>query len=118
MTNTLFREESFSLRFTKLSPDSASRVRDKLCEFNMTSRRADIVSLDLNETLNLDPIYSFVENGSLDPSTYSIWVSLITSSDHGGVSLPGYILELARRTGAGIDFSFVASLDEGEAQEA
>ena len=116
MTSTPFREEEFSFRFTKLSLRAADRLRESLNGFNIESRRPDVVSLGIGEATNLEPLYAFLESEAFEPGSYSIWVSLITSSDHGGVSLPGYILELVRRTEAGVDFSFVACLDEAEAQ--
>jgi hypothetical protein len=116
MTNTPFREEEFSFRFTKLSLDAADRLRKSLGGFKIESRRPDVVSLRIGEATNLEPLYAFLEREAFEPGTYSIWVSLVTSSDHGGVSLPGYILDLARRARAGVDFSFVACLDEADAQ--
>jgi hypothetical protein len=65
----------------------------------------------LNPTTNLISLYAFLEKESLPPGTYSVWVSFVTSSDHGGVSLPAWVLELIRRTGCGVDFSFVACLE-------
>ena len=73
--------------------------------------------LELDERSNLEPLYQFLDAEPLDPKTYSVWVSVVSSSDHDGISLPEYILDLIRRTKCGVDFSFVASLgpdDEGD----
>lgn len=109
-----FRAEEFSFRFTKLTPASAERLRNSLAGFQIESRRPDVVALVIDATTDIRPICAFVESEALEAGTYSIWASVVTSTDHGGVSLPAFVLDLARRTGAGIDFSFVACLDEAD----
>jgi hypothetical protein len=106
-----FREEEFSFRFTKLMPDVAVRLREQLGGLQLESRRPDVVAFRLQETTNCEALFAFLESESLDPGGYSVWVSVVTSSDHGGVSLPPYILDIVRRTRAGVDFSFVACTD-------
>ena len=108
----VFREEAFSFRFIQLAIGTAERVREQLGNFKQEFRRPDVVSLAIDETSNLELLYAFLEQESLPSGTYSVWISLLTSSDHGGVSLPDYILELVRRTRVGVDFSFVACLDD------
>jgi len=112
MEKATFHEEEFSFRLTHLSPESATHLRTSLSNVEIQSRRADIVALVLREDTDLEPLYKFLKSEGLDPSTYSVWVSAVSSSDHDGVSLPKYILEVIRSTQCGVDFSFVGCLGD------
>jgi hypothetical protein len=111
MTQVAFREEEISFRFIKLSPDLTGRLRECLSGLEMESRRPDVISLPLRTDLDYRPLIQFVASEELDPSTYSVWASLVTSSDHGGIRLPAHVLDIVRETRAGVDFSFVACTD-------
>lgn len=111
MERAAFREEEFSFRFIKLTTDVAGRLKQRLSGFDLESRRPEVVAFPLRETADHGPLFAFLESEALDPSTYSVWVSVVTSSDHGGVTLPPYILDVVRKTRAGVDFSFVACID-------
>lgn len=78
------------------------------------SRKSDVIMLVLDEGSNLEPLYEFLDVEDLDSKTYSVWVSVVSSSDHDGISLPQHILDLIRRTKCGVDFSFVASLGDDD----
>jgi hypothetical protein len=112
MGKATFHEEEFSFRLTHLSPESAARLRASLSNIEIQSRRADIVALVLRQDTYLEPLYHFLKSEGLDPSTYSVWVSVVSSSDHDGASLPKYILDVIRKTQCGVDFSFVGCLGE------
>ena len=107
-----YRKESFSFRFTKLTPVLSGKLRQKLTKIKTESLRPDIVFFDIGKRTNLDPLYEFLETERLATGSYGLWVSVATSIDHGGVTVPGYILEIVRRTQCGIDFSFVACLGD------
>jgi hypothetical protein len=111
MAEIEFREEEFSLRFIKLSPGIAGRLRERLSGFEMESRRPDVISLPLRAGTDYRPLLDFIASETLDPTTYSVWASIVTSSDHGGISLPPHVLMVVRETRAGVDFSFVACTD-------
>jgi len=110
MVHASFHKEEFSFRFTHLSESTASRLRANILNIELQSRKPEVISLVLSESVDLEPLYKFIESENLDPKTYSVWVSVLSASDHDGVSLPAYILDLVRRTRCGVDFSFVASL--------
>lgn len=111
MAKTAFREEEFSLRFIRLTPDIAGRLRQRLSGLELESRRPDVISVPLRAGTDYRPLLEFIASGPLDPTTYSVWASIVTSSDHGGISLPSFVLEIVRESGAGVDFSFVACTD-------
>lgn len=111
MAQTAFREEEFSFRFTGLTPNTARHLRERLTGLEMESRIPEVVSLPLRAGTDYGPLLEFLASEHLDPATYSIWASVVTSSDHGGISLPTHVLEIVRETLAGVDFSFVACTD-------
>jgi hypothetical protein len=113
-TKAEFHKERFLIRFIGLTPDLESRLRGGLTGFDIRSRVPGVVVISLPESLSLKPLYDFLETASLAPSTYSVWASVVSSSDHDGVSLPPYVVEVIRRTQCGVDFSFVACLGSSE----
>jgi hypothetical protein len=119
METASYHKESFRFRFTNLTSSTALRLRNTILHIELQSRRPDVILLVLNESSNLEPLYGFLESDALDPKTYSVWVSVVSSSDQDGISLPQFILDLIRRTKCGVDFSFVASLgSDNESDEA
>lgn len=110
MGNVTFHEEEFSFRLTHLTPEVATRLRDSLSNIEIQSRRADVVALVLRADTNLEPLYEFLKSEHLDPRTYSVWISVVSSSDHDGVALPKFVVDVIRHTECGVDFSFVGSL--------
>jgi len=110
MERASYHKEGFSFRFIQLPSGTASRVRSSISNVELKSRRPDVIFFELAEEMDLEPLYSFLDREALDPKTYSVWVSVISSSDRDGVSIPTFVLDLIRRTKCGIDFSFVAAL--------
>jgi hypothetical protein len=117
MVTATYHKETFSFRFTKLSSGGASRLRNSIRHIELQSRIPEVIVLVLDKSSDLEPLYKFLDAEALDPSTYSVWVSVVSSSDHDGVSLPPHILNIVRRTRCGVDFSFVASLDSDDGDE-
>ncbi len=121
----LYRKERFSFRFIGLSEDLAAKIRHSLATVTFKSPRSSlprsaaglVLAFDLNETMDLTRLYATLTELPVDPSMYSVWISLVTSTDHGGISVPAYVLDLIRRTKCGIDFSFAACLDSTEQME-
>ena len=111
MDNAVFREEEFSFRLIKLTPETAGRLRLRLSGLEIESRRPDVISIPLREDTDYRSLLEFIDAERLDPATYSVWASIVTSSDHGGISCPPYVVNIIRETGAGVDFSFVACTD-------
>ena len=119
METASYHKESFRFRFTKLSSNTALRLRNTILDIELHSRKPDVILFVLDDSSNLEPLYQFLESEPLDPKTYSVWVSVVSSSDQDGISLPPYILDIIRRTKCGVDFSFVASLgSDNESDEA
>lgn len=64
------------------------------------------VSFRLSPTDDYRWIDSFVRDQALTESTYGVFVSLVTSHDSEIVTMPQYILDLHRRIGGQMEFSF------------
>lgn len=65
MMQTTFREEEFSFRFTKLSPDLAGRLRERLSDLEMESRRPDVISLPLRADTDYEALAQFIASEEL-----------------------------------------------------
>jgi hypothetical protein len=114
MVNATYHKETFRFRFTNLTSSVALRLRGSILHIELQSRRPEVILLVLDEGSDLEPLYKFLDAEVLDPKTYGVWVSVVSSRDHDGVSLPQFILNVVRRTNCGVDFSFVASLEDDD----
>jgi hypothetical protein len=117
METATYHKETFRFRFTRLSSSVALRLRNSILHIELESRKPEVILLVLDEGSDLEPLYKFLDAEVLEPKTYSVWVSVVSSSDHDGVSLPQYILDIVRRTKCGVDFSFVASLESDDGRD-
>jgi hypothetical protein len=113
MVEDTSREEIFGFRLIALTDHQVKRLQEHLPGVPFTVRKKEngsVVSFDVTATTRLQGLYAFLAETSLDPESYSVWISVVTSSDHSGVSVPRYVRELIRNTSGGIDFSFTAAL--------
>jgi hypothetical protein len=115
MVEDTSRRERFWFRFTSLSDKDLKTLQDLLPTIPFTIRKkgdVSVVSFEIVAGMDLEGLYTFLAQVRIDPSTYSVWISVVTSSDHSGVSLPPYVRDLVRNTSGGIDFSFTAALGD------
>lgn len=110
------------MRFMALSERTLQGLRGALPETDLQLREHEAgttVVFKLSETVDYEPLCRFLDESDIDPSQYSVWVSVVTASDHSGVSVPDHVLRLIRRTKGGLDFSFVSlGPDDSEVPEA
>jgi hypothetical protein len=105
------RTERFSMRLMALSEQRLQALRQALPGIELKVRQTAMGTtavFELSEDVDYEPLLAFLDNSHVDSKSYSVWVSVVTSSDHSGVSVPGYVLKLIRRTQGGLDFSFVS----------
>ena len=107
---TEFHDETFSLRFAGLTSETQSRLRSALSDFRIESRNPEVAVVILPPDLGLLQLYRFLEQEDVEPSSYRVWISLVTSREQDIVKVPQGILDLIRKTAAGLEFSFVACL--------
>lgn len=111
-----FQEATFGFRFISLSSRELDRLQELLPTVALTSRFKSagfVVSFDVTEEFDVDSLCTFINESQVDSRMYSVWISLITGTDQGGISLPAHMLTLVRRTFGGVDFSFASSLGDG-----
>jgi len=101
-----YRKERFRLRFRGLSEQAVIDIRCALPDVEAI-QRGSILGLEIHQDTNLECLYTVLEILQLEPERFEIIASVVTTSDNGGIDLPGYILELIRRTRCGVGFSFV-----------
>jgi hypothetical protein len=101
-----YRKERFRLRFRGLSDQMHKDIRCALPEAEAVQRNS-ILGLELHHDMDLEHLYAVLETLQLEPEQFEVIASVVTTSDNGGIDLPGYILQLIRRTRCGVGFSFV-----------
>jgi hypothetical protein len=110
-----FHRERFKFRFLDLTESAVARLQTCLpnTDLRVNCRNTGaVVTFIITERLDTEALCSFLNSESLDPKKYSVWVSVVSSSDHDGVALPKYVLDIIRRTECGVDFSFVGCLGD------
>ena len=101
-----YRKERFRLRFRGLSEGVNRDIRIALPEAE-AKERGGILLLELNERMDFSRLYAKLEGLDLGPEQCEVIASVVTTSDNGGIDVPGYILDLIRGTHCGFGFSFV-----------
>lgn len=109
-----FHDEEFAFRLTGLTAEMQDRLRAALPNFEIGSRDPRVALVIVRADQDLQPLYSFLETEDVEPTSCSVWVSVVTSGDHDGLQLPESIVDLIRRTKGGVEFSFVACLGPEE----
>jgi len=115
-----FHRERFKFRFISLDDAAIARLRAFLPEADLRVHTRDsgaVVTLLLTETLDRNALYAFLDGENLNSGQYSVWTSVVSSSDQDGVALPDYVLDIIRNTRCGADFSFVGCLDDPSGAE-
>lgn len=108
-------DTTFGYRFLALTENEFSLLRSKLPKVQFTARQRQaglVVSFDLDVSFELGPLLEFIEEAQPSENMRSVWVSVTSSSDQGGVSLPAHVLAVIRKTSSNVDFLFSACLEE------
>lgn len=112
-----YRKERFRLRFRGLSEQVLQDIRCALPEADAI-QRGSILGLEIQKDMNLARLYAVLETLQLEPEQFEVIASVVTTSDNGGIDLPGYVMDLIRRTRCGVGFSFVYTGPPDEPEEA
>ena len=108
----IYRKEKIIFRFVDIPDELLPSLKEALEGIEMRVKRREggktmVVAFDLDENTNYEKLWSFIIERRIPPSQYGLWISLVTDTDNGGVHVPEYAIELYRRTGGQLDFSFV-----------
>jgi len=69
--------------------------------------RNDVLLLEIDQSVEMAALYRVISALQLGPDNFEILASIVTSSDNGGIELPGFALDVIRKTRCGVGFSFV-----------
>lgn len=115
-------DEEFWFRFVSLSESQVSALRSDCGVLEVRPKRNAqglfVASLRLNAETDYEWLPSFVKNYNIAESTFGVFISLATTHDSEIVTLPAFVLDLHRRTGGQIEFSFTVVSNEPEQQSA
>ena len=69
--------------------------------------KVSVVSIQLKKGQRYEELCNFLTKHKIKESSYDFYVSLVTSRDNEGVSVPKHVLDLYRKIGGALGFSFV-----------
>lgn len=104
------KRERVGFRFFRLSKDQADEVAKLYPKVSIRPSRVSaehyVVSWWLQETETYDWLMDFLAEAKLGYEDYGLFVSLRTDSDSDIIRVPQFALELSRRVGGVVDFSY------------
>ncbi len=104
------KRERVGFRFFRLSRDQVDKVAKIYPKASIRPSRVGsehyVVSWWLEEIETYDWLMDFLTEAKLGYEDYGLWVSLRTDSDSDIIRVPQFALELSRRVGGVIDFSY------------
>ena len=102
--------EEFWFRFMALSETQVQALRDYCVSAVVRPKRNRpgqfVASFRLSHASVYDWLPSFIQNYDIAASEYGVFVSLVTKHDSEIVTLPAFVLDVHRRVGGQIEFSF------------
>lgn len=108
-----YRKERILFRFVNLTNDKLEILKQLLPDHefeigkNRNTKKGLVALFELKQNQKYDEIIRFIHQFEIPSSDYGLWISLVTDNDNGGVHVPPYAIELFRKTGGDLDFSFV-----------
>ncbi len=107
--------EEFWFRFISLSETQVHALQGHLVDAQVRPSRnmpgRFVASFRLSPAGAYDWLPSFVQSCNIADSEYGVFVSLLTKHDSEIVTLPAYVLDVHRRVGGQIEFSFTVVAD-------
>lgn len=110
--------EEFWFRFTSLSEVQVQALQAHCVNVEVRPKRNRsgqfVASFQLSHTSAYDWLPSFIKDCNIGDSEYGLFVSLVTSYDSEIVTLPAFVLDIHRRVGGQIEFSFTMVSDSSQ----
>ena len=104
--NVSFRFVDFPAKLLPRLSDSLPGVEVKTKEHN--DERGLVVWLRSDGNGTCDAHCAFIREQQIPSAKYGLWISLITSRDNDGIRVPQFAIELLRKIGGQLDFSFIS----------
>jgi hypothetical protein len=107
------RKLRIHFRLVGLPREHLDRVRETLA--GRSVRVADhgtegmVVAIEIDEEFPVSEIASLVRELGLSNESYGVYISLVTESDHDGLTVPESALRVVREVGGQLDFSFTCT---------
>lgn|GEM_PF-2472435 len=114
-----YHNEKFGFRFVGLTPEQMDRFTTGPHDFLVESGRSDVAYVELQGTEDLSSLYLFLKEEDLAPGVFRVWLSLVSSMDHDGLSAPQFIVDLIKSTNCALEslFTCCGGDDEDEDSE-
>ena len=110
--------EEFWFRFLSLSETQVHALQDHCVSVEVRPKRnmpgQFIASFRLSQASAYDWLPSFVKTCNIADADYGVFVSLLTKHDSEIVTLPAFVLDVHRRVGGQIEFSFTMVSDSSQ----
>ena len=110
--------EEYWFRFMSLGETQVRALQDHCASVEMRPKRNSpgqfVASFRLSHASSYDWLPSFVQTCNIADSQYGMFVSLLTKHDSEIVTLPAFMLDLHRRVGGQIEFSFTMVSDSSQ----
>lgn len=107
--------EEFWFRFMSLTQTQVQALKDRCTRVEARPKRNApgqfVASFPLNQDSAYDWLLSFIQTNNIANSEYGVFVSILTKHDSEIVTLPAFVLDVHRRAGGQIDFSFTVVSD-------
>lgn len=112
MTNELMKSVEYSYRIIDVGSDLLELLKNRLNRYDLEinkyykNKSNFVISLQLDESLDYGQFADVLN--SVCNLKKGLYVSLVTESDSDGLSIPIFVIDLFRRIGGTIDFSFTS----------
>ncbi len=107
--------EEYWFRFTSLSERQVGALRQYCPDLEVRPKRNAtnlfVASFRLNAASDYDWLPAMLSNREIANSTYGVFTSLVTNHDSEIITLPPFVLDLHKRAGGQIEFSFTVVPD-------
>lgn len=111
--------EEYWFRFMSLSEAQVHALQDHRVGVEVRPKRNTpgrfVASFRLSHASSYDWLPSFIQTCHIADSEYGVFVSIVTKHDSEIVTLPAYVLEVHRRAGGQLEFSFTVVADSSPA---
>lgn len=109
-----YDEINISIRILNIHLEKCIEMEGSLKDFQYKKwelKNSDLCNfvVPISDDTNIDKLVEIVQ--LYDVKDYGIWVSLLSSYDHGGVKVPDYVMKFHKEIGGDLDFSYSIYVD-------
>lgn len=114
-----YHNENYSFRFVNLPPKETIKFREISNDWKPRIKKYKnlenfVITFQIAPNTSYHSLINFIKENKIERALYGFFISLETNSDMDGVHVPDYILDLYKKVGGNIDFSFIFINEEDE----